>query len=122
MQPFGRNRYGPKIGWGLFPFGEGELGPHLTQIHPAIWPQQIWTENWRGLCPFGGGGAGSPTNTIWPEPRPTSLPSDILIYPAVWPQQTWAENSGVPLWGEGQGWARDVSGRDRDETFAGLET
>jgi len=31
MQPFGRNRYGPKIGWGLCPFGEGELGPHLTQ-------------------------------------------------------------------------------------------
>jgi len=23
MQPFGRNRYGPKI-WGLCPFGEGE--------------------------------------------------------------------------------------------------
>jgi len=29
MQPFGRNRYGPKIG-GLCPF-RGELGPHLTQ-------------------------------------------------------------------------------------------
>jgi len=29
MQPFGRNRYGPKIG-GLCPFGGGELGPHLT--------------------------------------------------------------------------------------------
>ena len=26
MQPFGRNRYGPKIG-GLRPFGEGEPGP-----------------------------------------------------------------------------------------------
>jgi len=33
MQPFGRNRYGPKIG---------------------------------GLCPFGGGGAGFPSNTLWP--------------------------------------------------------
>jgi len=30
MQPFGRNRYGPKIG-GCAPLGEGELGPHLTQ-------------------------------------------------------------------------------------------
>ena len=29
MQPFGRNRYGPKIG-GAAPFGDGELGPHLT--------------------------------------------------------------------------------------------
>jgi len=54
--------------------GRGQLGPHLTPkspgprpssipsdilIHAAIWPQQIWAENW-GLCPFGGGGAGSP--------------------------------------------------------------
>jgi len=23
-------------------------------IHVAIWPQQIWAENW-GLCPFGAG-------------------------------------------------------------------
>jgi len=30
MQPFGRNRYGPKIG-GYAPLVEGELGPHLTQ-------------------------------------------------------------------------------------------
>jgi len=30
MQPFGRNRYGPKIGE-LCPFGGGELGPHLTE-------------------------------------------------------------------------------------------
>jgi len=30
IQPFGRNRYGPKIG-GYAPLGEGELGPHLTQ-------------------------------------------------------------------------------------------
>jgi len=28
MQPFGRNRYGPKIGE-LCPFGEGELGLYL---------------------------------------------------------------------------------------------
>ena len=26
-------------------------------------------------------GAGSPSNTIWPGPRPTSLPSGILIHP-----------------------------------------
>jgi len=30
MQPFGRNRYGPKIG-GCAPLGEGELCPHVTQ-------------------------------------------------------------------------------------------
>ena len=31
MPLFGRNRYGPKIGLGCAPLGEGELGPHLTQ-------------------------------------------------------------------------------------------
>jgi len=56
-------------------------------IHAAIWPQQIWAENW-GLCPFRGGGAGSPPNTIWPRPRPTCMPSFILIPPTVWPQCT----------------------------------
>ena len=30
MQPFGRNRYGRKLG-GCAPLGEWELGPHLTQ-------------------------------------------------------------------------------------------
>ena len=39
-------------------------------------------------------GAGSPSNTMSPEPRPTYLPSGILIHPAVWPQHTWAENWG----------------------------
>jgi len=34
MQPFGRNRYGLKIG-GYPPLGEGELGPHLTQCLPV---------------------------------------------------------------------------------------
>jgi len=56
MQPFGRYRYGPKIWW--------------------------------GLCPFGGGGAGSPSNTMWPGPRPTCMPSFILIRATVWPQYT----------------------------------
>jgi len=53
-----------------------EMGPHLTQsrlgwpisvpsgilIHPAIWPQWTWAENW-GLCPYWGE-AGSPSNTV----------------------------------------------------------
>jgi len=42
------------------PFYGGELGLHLAQcgldrgrilIHPAVWPQQTWTQNW-GLCPL----------------------------------------------------------------------
>jgi len=65
---------GRKLVAALPPFGEGERGPHLTQsclgrglgqyqvtsdilIHAAIWPQQIWAENW-GLCPFGEGELG----------------------------------------------------------------
>jgi len=39
-----------------------------------------------GGCPFGGGGAGSSSNTMWPGPSPTSTPSFILTHPAVWPQ------------------------------------
>jgi len=54
---------------------------------------------------FGGGGAGSPCNTMWPESRHISIPSGILIHQVVWPQQTWAENweGAVLLWGGGAG-------------------
>ena len=52
-------------------------------------PQQILAENW-GLCPFGGGAAGSLSNTMWPgpRPRPTRVPSFILIHQTVWSQYT----------------------------------
>jgi len=32
------------------------------------------------------GGAGAPSNTMSPGPRPTSVPSGTLIHPDVWPQ------------------------------------
>ena len=41
-----------------------------------------------GCASFLGEGAGSPSNTMSPGLRPTSVPSDILIQPAVWSQQT----------------------------------
>ena len=41
---------------------------------------------------FLGGGAGSPPNTKSPGPRPTSIPTGILVHPAVWLQRTLAEN------------------------------
>jgi len=44
------------------------------------------------VCPFFLGVAGSPSNTKSPGPRPTSIPSGILVHPAVWPQRTMAEN------------------------------
>jgi len=99
---FGHNRHGPKIFGLCFLFwGRGAGSPSSTMwpaskptsipsgvlIHPAIWPQQIWAENW-GLCPFEGGGAGSPYNPMWPGPKPTCMPSFILIDPTVWPQCT----------------------------------
>jgi len=32
-------------------------------IHPAVWPQQTWAENW-GVCPPFLGGAGSPCHNV----------------------------------------------------------
>jgi len=100
---------GRKLGRGTTPpFGEGSYiaGSHLTQsrlgmqvgrglpryqvggilIHPAIWPQQIWAENWG--VPLWGEGGGLPSNTMWPGPRPTCMASFILIYPTVWLEYT----------------------------------
>jgi len=87
IQPFGHNRHGPKIG-GCAPLGGAgspcitkSLGPTSTSlstfvpsgilIHQAVWPKQTWT----GCFPFWWGGAGSPSKTMWPGPRPTSMPS-----------------------------------------------
>ena len=55
--------------WDGRPFGHNRHGPKVG----------------RGCC----GGwvpTGSPSNTMWPGPRPTCLPSGILIHPTVWPQ------------------------------------
>jgi len=52
-------------------------GPRSTSlpsgilIHPAVLLQQTWAENWRAVPLWGG--AGSPFNTMWPGPRPTSI-------------------------------------------------
>jgi len=83
------------------PFGGGKLGPHLTQCglgeaylrtkwHLDPSSRLVTTDNGRKLAavPFGGGGAGSPSNTVWPGSRPTSVPSFILIPPTVWSQYT----------------------------------
>jgi len=43
-----------------------------------------------GCAPFFWGEGAS--NTTRPGPRPTFVPSGILIHLAVWPQQTWTEN------------------------------
>jgi len=93
---------GRKLG-GCAPFFGGEgAGSHLAQCglgrglppcQVASWSIQPFGHNryglkTGGLCPFGGDGAGSPSNTMWPGPRPTCTPSCNLIHPTVWPQYT----------------------------------
>jgi len=101
IQPFGHNRNRPKIG-GCAPFLEGEelagspsntsrLGRGLPPYQVAFKSIQIFGHNGHGpkiggLCPFGG--SEFPSNTMWPGPRPTCLPSFILIHSTVWPQYT----------------------------------
>jgi len=87
----------------------GEMGDVPEQSGPKSWGG--------GFCaPFRG--AGSPSKTMSPGPRPTSVPSGILIHAAVWPQQTSAKNWGLcPFWGGGVGspsiamWHPDASNR-----------
>jgi len=77
---------------------EDPRGNRLTQVYL----EQELSSNWDGrpfghskhkqkwglLCPFSWRGAGFPYNTVSPEPRPTSIPSGILIRSAIWPQYT----------------------------------
>ena len=84
--------------WGAVPLLGGELGPYLTQ---CAWAEAYLRTKWHldpssrfattdmgrnlGTVPLGGG-AVSASNTMLPRPRPTIVPSGILINPAVWPQ------------------------------------
>ena len=80
-----------------------QLGPRLAQCglgrgllpyQVAFWSIQPFRHNRHapkigGLRPIlGGGGARFPSNTMWPGPRPTCMPSFILIHSTVWPQYT----------------------------------
>ena len=58
-----------------------DLPNHETSAHQqlrlaTVWPQQTWAENW-GAVPLRR--TASPSNTMWPRPRPSSVPSGILI-------------------------------------------
>ena len=81
---------------GCAPLGEAKPGPHLT--HSCLAEAYLHTK-WhldtssrlstikmsrkRGaLPPSGRRGAGSPSSTMWPGPRPTSMPSAIYIDPS----------------------------------------
>jgi len=111
-RPFDHNRHGQKSGRLLCPYPWGELDPYLTQCgvdrglrlyQVGAWSIQpfghsTWAENLGRLCLFGG--AGSPSNTMWPGPRPTSAPNGILIHPAVWHNRYGPKMGDVPLLGE----------------------
>ena len=96
------NKNGPKIWGGLCPLFEGgELVLHLAQcgLGRGLLPYQAASSSiqpfghnrhgpkigWSG-CAFFLGVAGPTSNTISRRPRPTSVPSVILIHAAVWPQ------------------------------------
>ena len=46
--------------------------------------------------------AGTPSNTMWPGPRSTSVPSGVFIHLVVWPQRTLDKNWGCAPLGEGK--------------------
>jgi len=98
------------------PFAGGQLSPRLTQggLGRGLLPYQMASSSIRlatidigrklGAMPRFRGRTGSPSNTTSPGPRPTSVPSGILIHPAVWPQRTRAEKWGLCRFrGEGAG-------------------
>ena len=67
----------------------------MYQLHPSSRLATInRLEIWGCSAPFWGGAAVSPCNTKSPGPRPSSIPSDILIHAAIWSQHIWAENWG----------------------------
>ena len=55
-----------------------EMGDRLATIGMG--------RKWGGAAVGAGSPLGPPSNTVWPGPRSTSLPSDTLIHPTVWPQ------------------------------------
>jgi len=70
------------------PFGHNRHGPKI---------------GWDG-CAFFLEVTGCPSNTKSPEPRPTPIPSGILVHPAIWPQRIITENWGLcPFSGGGAG-------------------
>ena len=75
-------------------------GSGVPILHKVAWAESYLHTKWHldpcshltatdmGQKTFGGGGAGSPSKTMRPGPRPTCMPNFMLIRPTVWPQYT----------------------------------
>jgi len=97
--------------WGLCPLEGVELGPVACAedyLHTKWYldaSSRLATTDISqklGAVPLFGGGARSPSSTMWPAPRPTFIPSGISIHPAVWPQGHGPKTGGcAPFWGRG---------------------
>jgi len=97
IQPFGHNTHGPKIGWGGCAFFSGDSWVLIE--HKVAWAEAYLRTKWHldacsrlatidvrrklGAPPLFGERAGCPSNTMWPGPRPTGMPSFILIHQTV---------------------------------------
>jgi len=85
--PYASSRFatlhGPKIGALLFPlFGEREVKAYRrTKWH-------LDPSSRLAITDMGNNLRGCAHLTVWPESRPTSMPSLILIHQTVWPQYT----------------------------------
>ena len=77
--------------WCIQPFGHNKNGPKIQGALPPFWGG-FW------------GGEQGPHLTQSPGPRPTSVPSGILIHAAIWLQHTWVENGAVLLFFLGGSW------------------
>jgi len=96
--------------WSIQPFGHNRHRPKIG-----------------GCCALFGD---SSSNTMWPGPRLTSVPSGILIHPAIWPQHTGWTVGGCcvppPLeagshltqcgWGQVSSWSTNVTDRQERQT------
>jgi len=98
VQPSGHNRHGWKIG------GCALFGGSWVPINSVAWAEAYLHTKWHldpssrlatkdvdrrgGAMPHLGGRSWVPSNTMWPGPRPISVPSFILIHPTVCPQYT----------------------------------
>ena len=95
----------------------GQLAPRLIQcgLGRGLLPYQVASSStqtfghnrhgpkigWGWVCLFFCREQLGPHRTQSPRPRPTSIPSGILVHPAVWPQRTLAKNWGCAPLGEG---------------------